>query len=51
MKNVCQTCLLDLQYQLPTQVRDAALQREGDGAPKDNINKAYIAQNVRSEHQ
>jgi len=46
MKNVCQTCLLDLQYQLPTQVRDAALQREGDGAPKDNINKAYIAQNA-----
>ena len=48
MKNVCQTCLLDLQYGLPTQVRDAALRRQNDGAPTDNINKAFIAQNAEA---
>lgn len=32
MKNVCQTCVLDLQYNLPVQVRDTFLAREaGEG--------------------
>lgn len=46
MKNCCQTCLLDLQYGLPTQFRDAAFGKGGDSEPKDNLNKAYIAQNA-----
>lgn len=46
MKNVCQTCLLDLQYGLSTQFRDAAFGKKADTDPKDNLNKAYVAQNA-----
>lgn len=46
MKNVCQTCLLDLQYGLSTQFRDAAFGKGSDSGPSDNLNKAYIAQNA-----
>ncbi|KAA1102596.1 Pre-mRNA-splicing factor slt11 [Puccinia graminis f. sp. tritici] len=44
LKNVCQTCLLDLQYGLPTQVRDTALGINSK-APISNINREYHAQN------
>ncbi|KAJ9101501.1 Pre-mRNA-splicing factor slt11 [Naganishia cerealis] len=43
IKNVCQTCLLDLEYGLPTQVRDAALGRLNE-APTSDINKQYYTQ-------
>ncbi|KAJ9106950.1 Pre-mRNA-splicing factor slt11 [Naganishia adeliensis] len=43
IKNVCQTCLLDLEYGLPTQVRDAALGRLNQ-APTSDINKQYYTQ-------
>ncbi|KAF5373769.1 hypothetical protein D9758_000643 [Tetrapyrgos nigripes] len=48
IKNVCQTCLLDLEYGLPTQVRDTALGYEGE-APTSDINREYYAQNMESK--
>ena len=48
IKNVCQTCLLDLEYGLPTQVRDTALQYKSD-APNSDINREYYAQNMDSK--
>ncbi|EGG09982.1 uncharacterized protein MELLADRAFT_71106 [Melampsora larici-populina 98AG31] len=48
LKNVCQTCLLDLQYGLPTQVRDTALGLNSK-APTSNINREYFAQNMENQ--
>merc|ERR1711998_16387 len=42
-KNVCQTCVLDLQYGLPVQVRDTALeQHEREGMPVTQVNREYL---------
>jgi len=43
LKNVCQTCLLDLEYGLPVQVRDAALKIKDD-IPRSAVNKEYFTQ-------
>ncbi|XP_072165118.1 pre-mRNA-splicing factor RBM22-like [Diadema setosum] len=48
LKNVCQTCLLDLEYGLPIQVRDAALSIK-DEMPKSDVNKEYYSQNIERE--
>ena len=48
VKNVCQTCLLDLEYGLPTQVRDTALGVVND-APTSDINREYYAQNMEAK--
>ena len=48
VKNVCQTCLLDLEYGLPTQVRDTALGVQNE-APTSDINREYYAQNMESK--
>ncbi|CAH1997124.1 unnamed protein product [Acanthoscelides obtectus] len=48
LKNVCQTCLLDLEYGLPIQVRDAALKIKDD-VPKSDVNKEYYIQNMERE--
>lgn len=40
-KNVCQVCLLDLDYSLPVQVRDKALGVEEDGLPESVPGKEY----------
>lgn len=45
IKNVCQTCLLDLEYGLPTQVRDTALALKNE-APTSEINREYYSQNM-----
>ncbi|KAK3243518.1 hypothetical protein CYMTET_46836 [Cymbomonas tetramitiformis] len=43
MKNVCQVCLLDLQYGLPVQVRDQALGAENEDVPKSDVNREFYA--------
>ncbi|XP_002741428.1 pre-mRNA-splicing factor RBM22-like [Saccoglossus kowalevskii] len=48
VKNCCQTCLLDLEYGLPLQVRDAALSIKDD-MPKSDVNKEYYTQNMERE--
>lgn len=45
VKNVCQTCLLDLEFGLPVQVRDTALGLD-ENAPRSDVNKEYFAQNM-----
>jgi len=49
-KNCCQTCILDLQFGLPTQVRDTALRLQAKQAPTSAINREYYAQNRKSAH-
>ncbi|VDK17376.1 unnamed protein product [Anisakis simplex] len=48
MKNVCQTCLLDLEFGLPVQVRDHALQIDDD-MPKQGANRDFYVQNQERE--
>ncbi|ORX41115.1 cell wall organization and biogenesis-related protein [Kockovaella imperatae] len=48
IKGVCQTCLLDLEFGLPVQVRDAALGRKNQ-APTSDINKQYYIQNLEAQ--
>ncbi|KAK2174878.1 hypothetical protein NP493_770g02020 [Ridgeia piscesae] len=48
LKNICQTCLLDLEYGLPVQVRDAAL-KIADEMPRSDVNKEYYTQNMERE--
>lgn len=48
LKNVCQTCLLDLEYGLPIQVRDAAL-KIVDKLPQSDVNKEYYIQKIEAE--
>eukprot|EP01018_Ginkgo_biloba_P018433 Gb_38162 [translate_table: standard] len=45
LKNVCQVCLLDLEYGLPVQVRDTALAiNTNDAIPKSDVNREYFAE-------
>lgn len=47
LKNACQTCILDLQYGLPVQVRDQFLSKhETVHVPKSDINREYFANNA-----
>ena len=40
-KNVCQVCLLDLDYNLPVQVRDTALGVQAEDEPTSDVNKEF----------
>ncbi|XP_072998110.1 zinc finger CCCH domain-containing protein 40-like [Typha latifolia] len=45
LKNVCQVCLLDLEYGLPVQVRDTALAiNSNDAIPKSDVNREFFAE-------
>ncbi|GFP98798.1 zinc finger CCCH domain-containing protein 49 [Phtheirospermum japonicum] len=45
LKNVCQVCLLDLEYGLPVQVWDTALSiNSNDAIPKSDVNREYFAE-------
>lgn len=48
LKNVCQTCLLDLEYGLPVQVRDSALKIKDD-LPKSAVNREYFNQEAEKQ--
>ena len=48
LKNVCQTCLLDLEYGLPVQVRDEALKIK-DNLPRSAVNKEYFNHQVEAQ--
>jgi len=47
LKNVCQTCMLDLEYGLPVEVRDKAL-KIAESLPTSAVNREYFLQNVDS---
>jgi len=49
IKNVCQTCLLDLEYGLPIEVRDKALAKAAENMPKSDVNKEFFTQNIEKE--
>ncbi|CAB3406133.1 unnamed protein product [Caenorhabditis bovis] len=48
VKNVCQTCMFDLEYGLPVQVRDHELQI-ADNIPKQGANRDFFLQNVERQ--
>lgn len=45
-KNVCQVCLLDLDYNLPVQVRDQALGMADDALPESTAGREYALQQM-----
>lgn len=49
-KNVCQTCLLDLKYNLPVQARDELLQITSEAIPRSDVNREYYAQILEKKY-
>lgn len=48
-KNVCQVCLLDLDYGLPVQVRDQALGQAQESLPESDAGKEYALNRMQAE--
>ncbi|KAI8801656.1 Pre-mRNA-splicing factor RBM22 [Cladochytrium replicatum] len=48
IKNVCQTCVLDLEYSLPTQVRDSVLATQ-NAVPLSDGNREWFVANMESK--
>lgn len=48
IKNVCQTCVLDLEFGLPTQVRDTVMNIQ-DGVPRSDVNREFFVQSVEGK--
>ncbi len=47
IKNVCQTCVFDLQYGLPVQVRDSVLEEyEKTKIPESNVGRGYVIEQM-----
>lgn len=54
VKNVCQTCLFDLEYGLPVQVRDKYLEELGANKvalPHSRVGRDYQLQNARADEE
>ncbi|KAJ3042707.1 RNA binding motif protein 22 [Rhizophlyctis rosea] len=48
IKNTCQTCVLDLEFGLPVQVRDSVLNVQ-QVVPKSNVNREFFVQNAEKQ--
>ncbi|KAL3317305.1 RNA binding motif protein 22 [Cichlidogyrus casuarinus] len=48
VKNVCQTCIFDLEYGLPVEVRDKAL-RQSQQLPRSEVNREYFHQQLQQQ--
>lgn len=48
VKNVCQTCIFDLEYGLPVEVRDKAL-RINQQLPRSEVNREYFHQQIEQQ--
>lgn len=44
-----QVCLLDLDYNLPVQVRDSATGKELEDLPESDVNKEYVLQRLATD--
>jgi len=49
LKNICQTCILDLEYGLPSQARDVALGLAPEAAPVSEANREYFTQQAEEQ--
>lgn len=52
LKNVCQTCVLDLEYGLPVQVRDSTLEEyERQAAPKSDVTREFMIEQAEMKKE